>query len=62
MFVYVYPSYTVLNIFDFVTGTRVFLLTNGVITPPTVSIPNVSGITSNNNIPLDESSPFNEAA
>jgi len=31
-------------------------------TPPTVSIPNVSGITSNNNIPFDESSPFNEAA
>ena len=40
------------NVWDFETGIVVFLGTKGVITPPSVSIPNVKGVTSRSTISL----------
>lgn len=48
----VYPSYIVLNVLDFLTGIKLFLSIIGVNKPPTVSTPNVNGVTSISNISL----------
>ena len=56
----VWPSAAVENTWLFLAGIVVFLSINGVATPPKVSIPNVNGVTSNNNTSL--TSPVNTPA
>ena len=56
----VWPSAAVENTWLFLAGIVVFLSINGVAIPPIVSIPNVNGVTSNNNTSL--TSPVNTPA
>jgi len=51
----VYPSDIVENVFVFLTGMYEFLSMIGVITPPAVSIPSDSGVTSMMRISMEES-------